>query len=113
VRDCVLANLTGAKVHIAHVSTRGALEAIRTAKNEGLQVTCEVTPHHIALTHEAVAGYDTQAKMNPPLRTESDRLALLAAIADGTVDAIATDHAPCTPDEKCVEFSRARSGSWG
>ena len=76
-------------------------------------MTCEVTPHHLALTDAAVAGYDTHAKMNPPLRDESDRLALLAAIADGTVDAIATDHAPHNADEKCVEFSQAPFGVVG
>jgi len=112
-RDILLAEYTGGAVHIAHMSTGRSAELVRAAKVAGIRVTCEVTPHHIALTDEAVAAYDTHAKMNPPLREESDRLALLAAIADGTVDAIATDHAPHNADEKCVEFSRAPFGVVG
>lgn len=113
VRDCVLARLTGAKVHIAHVSTRGALEAVRQAKNEGVQVTCEVTPHHWTLTDEAVAEYDTNTKMSPPLRSREHVDAVLAAMKDGTIDAIATDHAPHHADEKALEFDQAPFGITG
>jgi len=113
VRDCVLAKLTGAKVHIAHVSTRGALEAVRRAKNEGVPVTCEVTPHHWTLTDEAVQEYDTNTKMNPPLRSREHVEAVLAAIKDGTIDAIATDHAPHHADEKALEFDQAPFGIAG
>ncbi|HET9527066.1 MAG TPA: dihydroorotase [Pyrinomonadaceae bacterium] len=113
VRDCVLAKLTGAKVHIAHVSTRGALEAVRQAKNEGLPVTCEVAPHHWALTDEAVAEYDTNTKMSPPLRSREHVEAVLAAMKDGTIDAIATDHAPHHADEKALEFDQASFGITG
>jgi dihydroorotase len=112
-RDILLAEYTGGAVHVAHMSTGKAAELVRRAKGAGLRVTCEVTPHHLTLTDDAVAGYDTHAKMNPPLRPESDRSALLAAIADGTVDAIATDHAPHHADEKCVEFSHAPFGVVG
>jgi dihydroorotase len=112
-RDILLAEYTGGAVHIAHLSTGRAADLVRRAKDAKIRVTCEVTPHHLVLTHEAVAGYDTHAKMNPPLRAERDRQALLAAIADGTVDAIATDHAPHHSDEKCVEFSRAPFGIVG
>ena len=113
VRDCVLARLTGARVHIAHVSTRGALEAVRQAKNEGLQVTCEVAPHHWTLTDEAVAEYDTNTKMAPPLRSRDHVEAILAAMKDGTIDAIATDHAPHHLDEKGLEFDQAPFGITG
>ena len=113
VRDCVLAKLTGAKVHIAHVSTRGALNAVRQAKNEGLPVTCEVTPHHWTLTDEAVQEYDTNTKMSPPLRSREHVDAVLAAMKDGTIDAIATDHAPHHADEKGLEFDQAPFGIAG
>ena len=113
VRDCVLAKLTGAKVHIAHVSTRGALEAIRVAKNEGSQVTCEVTPHHWTLTDESASEYDTNTKMSPPLRSQDHVDAILEAIKDGTIDAIATDHAPHHIDEKGLEFDQAPFGITG
>jgi dihydroorotase len=113
VRDCVLAKLTKAKVHIAHISTRGALEAVRRAKDEGLQVTCEVTPHHWTLTEEAVAEYDTNTKMNPPLRSREHVDAVLDAMKDGTIDAIATDHAPHHADEKALEFDQAPFGITG
>jgi dihydroorotase len=113
VRDCVLAKLTGAKVHIAHISTRGALEAVRKAKNEGLPVTCEVTPHHWTLTDEAVAEYDTNTKMSPPLRSREHVEAVLEALQDGTIDAIATDHAPHHLDEKGLEFDQAAFGITG
>lgn len=113
VRDCVLAQLTGARVHIAHVSTRGALEAVRRAKNDGLPVTCEVTPHHWTLTDEAVQEYDTNTKMSPPLRSREHIDAVLAAMKDGTIDAIATDHAPHHADEKALEFDDAPFGITG
>jgi dihydroorotase len=113
VRDCVLAKLTGAKVHIAHVSTRGALDAVRNAKNEALAVSCEVTPHHWTLTDEAVAEYDTNTKMSPPLRSREHVDAILAAMKDGTIDAIATDHAPHHQDEKALEFDQAPFGITG
>jgi dihydroorotase len=112
-RDILLAEYTGGHVHIAHMSTGRAAELVRRAKAAGIRVTCEVTPHHLVLTDEAVAGYDPDAKMNPPLRAEEDRERLLAALSDGTVDAIATDHAPHHADEKCVEFSRAPFGVVG
>jgi dihydroorotase len=112
-RDILLAEYTGGAIHIAHMSTGRSAELVRQAKQARIRVTCEVTPHHFALTDEAIAGYDTHAKMNPPLRAESDRQALLAAIADGTVDAIASDHAPHIADEKCVEFSQAPFGIVG
>jgi dihydroorotase len=113
VRDCVLARLTKAKVHIAHISTRGALEAVRRAKEEGLQVTCEVTPHHWSLTDEAVAEYDTNTKISPPLRSREHVDAIIEAMKDGTIDAIATDHAPHHADEKALEFDQAPFGITG
>jgi dihydroorotase len=113
VRDCVLARLTGARVHIAHVSTRGAIEAVRRAKQEGLAVSCEVTPHHWTLTDEAVAEYDTNSKMSPPLRSKAHVEAVLEGIKDGTIDAIATDHAPHHADEKALEFDEAPFGITG
>ena len=113
MRDCLLARVTGAKAHLAHVSTRGALEAVRRAKDEGLPVTCEVTPHHWTLTDEAVAGYDTNTKMSPPLRSREHVDAVLEAMKDGTIDAIATDHAPHHADEKALEFDQAPFGIAG
>jgi dihydroorotase len=113
VRDCVLAKLTGARVHLAHVSTRGALEAVRRAKELGLPVTCEVTPHHWTLTDEAVAEYDTNTKMSPPLRSRDHVGALIEGLRDGTIDAIATDHAPHHSDEKALEFDQAPFGITG
>ncbi|HSF24733.1 MAG TPA: dihydroorotase [Blastocatellia bacterium] len=112
-RDLMLAELTGARVHIAHISTAGSIEMVRRAKKRGLAVTCEVTPHHLALTDAAVVGFDTNTKMNPPLRSEDDRAALIEAVRDGTVDAIATDHAPHHSDEKMLEYDRAPSGVVG
>ncbi|HYM00711.1 MAG TPA: dihydroorotase [Blastocatellia bacterium] len=112
-RDIMLARSTGARVHIAHVSTRGSVDLIRHAKRRGLPVTCEVTPHHLALTDAAVVGFDTNTKMSPPLRSEDDRLALIEALADGTIDAIATDHAPHHQDEKMLEYDRAPFGVIG
>jgi dihydroorotase len=113
IRDCVLAKLTGAAVHIAHVSTRASLEAVRRAKEAGLRVTCEVAPHHWSLTDEAVAEFDTNMKMSPPLRSRDHVEALLAGLQDGTVDAIATDHAPHHADEKALEFDEAPFGITG
>ena len=113
VRDCVLARITGAKIHLAHVSTRGAIQAVRDAKDAGLLVTCEVTPHHWTLTDEAVADYDTNTKMSPPLRSQEHVNAVLEAMKDGTIDAIATDHAPHHIDEKALEFDQAPFGITG
>ena len=112
-RDVALSGLTGAPVHLAHVSTRGALRAVRSGKARGVPVTCDVTPHHLTLTDERLAGYDTNCKTNPPLRGAADVEALLAALADGTVDCVATDHAPHHLDEKLVEFDRAPFGVVG
>ncbi len=100
-------------LHVQHVSTAAALRAIRTAKAEGLHVTCEAAPHHFTLTDDAIGDYDTNAKMNPPLRAEVDRRAVVAALQDGTVDCIATDHAPHASHEKEVEFERAPNGITG
>lgn len=100
-------------LHVQHVSTARAMEAIRTAKHEGLHVTCEVAPHHFTLTEEAIGDYDTHAKMNPPLRVETDRAAMVAALVDGTADCIATDHAPHAAHEKEQEFERAPNGITG
>jgi dihydroorotase len=113
VRDIMLAQETGAHIHIAHVSTMGAIEAVRRAKNEGVNVTCEVTPHHFTLTDKAVEGYDTNTKMAPPLRSEEHRAAIIDGIKDGTIDAIATDHAPHHADEKSLEYDRAPFGITG
>jgi dihydroorotase len=112
-RDILLAELTGARVHIAHVSTAASVDLVRRAKQRGMSVTCEVTPHHLALTDAAVASFDTNTKMNPPLRSEEDREALIEAVRDGTIDAIATDHAPHHLDEKMLEYDRAPSGVIG
>lgn len=112
-RDIMLADVTGARVHIMHISTARAVDLVRDAKRKGLPVTCEVTPHHLALTDERVLGFDANTKMNPPLRSEEDRQALINAVADGTIDAIATDHAPHHADEKMLEFDRAPFGVVG
>ncbi|HWN11200.1 MAG TPA: dihydroorotase [Pyrinomonadaceae bacterium] len=113
IRDCVLAKLTGASVHIAHVSSRGAVEAVRRAKEQGISVTCEVAPHHWTLTDDAVTDYDTNTKMSPPLRNADHVEALLDGLKDGTIDAIATDHAPHHADEKALEFDQAPFGIIG
>ncbi len=133
VRDILLARETGSHIHIAHVSTKGAIEAVRRAKSEGINVTCEVTPHHFTLTDKAVAGlemqkpareqgrniqpalsaYDTNTKMAPPLRSHEHLEAILEGIKDGTIDAIATDHAPHHADEKSLEYDRAPFGITG
>jgi len=113
IRDCVLAKLSGASVHIAHVSTSGALDAVRRAKELGLPVTCEVAPHHWTLTDDALEQYDTNTKMSPPLRSRDHVTALLEGLRDGTIDAIATDHAPHHADEKDLEFDQAPFGITG
>jgi dihydroorotase len=112
-RDVILAEMTGGHVHLAHVSTRGAVDAVRRARAAGIRVTCEVTPHHLALTDENLESFSTNLKMNPPLRSRAHREALLQAVADGTIDAIATDHAPHHVDEKDVEFDLAPFGVIG
>jgi len=112
-RDLTLARETGGRVHIAHASTAGSVGLVREARARGAKATIEVTPHHFTLTEEACREYDTRTKMNPPLRTEEDRRAILEALADGTIDAIATDHAPHHQDEKGVEFARAPFGIVG
>jgi dihydroorotase len=113
MRDIALARVTGVPVHIAHVSTAESVAAIRRAKADGIAVTAETAPHYFTLTDEAVEGYNTHAKMNPPLRSEADRQAIRDGLADGTLDAIATDHAPHSAMDKEVEFDRAANGIIG
>ncbi|HWV39285.1 MAG TPA: dihydroorotase [Vulgatibacter sp.] len=113
LRDVELCALTGGRLHVGHISTAGAVQAVREAKRRGLPVTAEATPHHFTLTDEAVAGYDTRAKMCPPLRARADVDAVREGLADGTIDAIATDHAPHSAVEKDVEFERAANGIVG
>src|SRR4029077_15286868 len=111
-----LAELTGGAVHIAHMSARQTLDGVRYGKARGARVTCEVTPHHFVLTDDMLAApiaYDTNTKMNPPLRETADRDAMLAGLADGSIDVIATDHPPHNYDEKHVEFDRAPCGITG
>jgi len=112
-RDIMLAELTGTKVHIAHISTAGSVELVRMAKKKGLNVTAEATPHHFTLTAEAVGGYDTGTKVNPPLRGADDIRAVKEGLGDGTIDVIATDHAPHTVEEKDVEYNYAPFGIVG
>ncbi len=112
-RNILLAEQTGAHFHVAHLSTAQSLEMVREAKRKGLAVTCEVTPHHFSLTDEDIQNYDTNYKMKPPLRSRADRDALLAGFQDGTIDAIATDHAPHAGSEKMQEFDRAPFGIIG
>ena len=112
-RDLILAETTGGKYHVAHLSTRRAVEMVRQAKSQGLNITAEVTPHHFTLTDAAVAEYDTNAKMNPPLRSQDDVDALRKGIADGTIDVIASDHAPHHINLKMLEFDRAPFGITG
>lgn len=112
-RDIELVELTGGWVHVAHLSCAKSVELIRQAKRRGLRITCEVTPHHLALTHEAVEGFETSAKVNPPLRTEEDRVELIEGLRDGTIDCIATDHAPHTEWEKSADFDSAPFGTSG
>src|SRR5262245_30252436 len=114
-RDVMLAELTQGKVHIAHLSAAASADAVRRGKARGVRVTAEVTPHHLLLTDQAVkdADYDTATKMNPPLRAEADRQAVVAALADGTIDCIATDHAPHTVDDDRLEYDQAAVGVVG
>ncbi len=113
IRDILLARLTGGHVHLCHMSTKGSVELIRWGKERGIPVTAEACPHHLSLTHEMVEGYNTNAKMNPPLRTAADVEAVQQAVKDGTIDVIATDHAPHHNDEKQREFSDAPNGIIG
>jgi dihydroorotase len=113
IRDILLARRTGGHVHLCHMSTRGSVELIRWGKERGIRVTAEVCPHHLSLTEDEVEGYDTNAKMNPPLRTADDVAALQEAVRDGTIDLVATDHAPHHYDEKEREFSDAPNGIVG
>jgi dihydroorotase len=112
-RDILLAELTGGHVHLCHMSTRGSVELIRRAKEKGLRVTAEACPHHFSLTHDACEGYDTNAKMNPPLREAEDREAIRQGLSDGTIDVVATDHAPHHYDAKEREFDDAPNGIIG
>lgn len=113
IRDILLARRTGGRVHLCHMSTWGSVELIRWGKERGIPVTAEVCPHHLTLTEERVGQYDTNAKMNPPLRTQRDVDALIAALKDGTIDCVATDHAPHHNDEKNREFADAPNGIVG
>ncbi len=112
-RDILVAEDVGGRVHIAHISTKGTVELIRQAKKRGVKVTCETCPHYFSLTDEACVGYNTNAKMNPPLRTAEDVAAIKEGLRDGTIDCIVTDHAPHHPDEKECEFSLAKNGIVG
>ena len=112
-RDLILAAGVGARLHVPHVSTAGTVELIRAAKQRGVRVTAEATPHHLLLTDEAVGGYDPVFKVNPPVRTDDDVAALRAALADGTIDAVATDHAPHLPELKDQEWEHAPCGMLG
>ncbi len=112
-RDIILAQVTGGRIHLGQMSTAGSVELLRLAKKKGISVTGEVTPHHIALTDERVSSYDSNFKVIPPLRGEADREALVAGLADGTIDCIATGHAPHAPEEKAVEFASAPFGVIG
>ncbi len=114
-RDILVAGLTGGRIHLTHVSTKGAIELIKEAKSRGVRVTCDVTPHHLFLTDEAVleSGYDTNTKVNPPLRAKEDAEALIQAVIEGAVDAVATDHAPHHMDDKWVEYEYAAPGISG
>ena len=112
-RDIALAKLTGCRLHLLHISTAGTVELVRRAKAEGVNVTAEATPHHFTLTDAALQHYDPMAKVNPPLREDADKAAVIAGLADGTIDAIATDHAPHAQEEKDQEFSYAPPGLLG
>jgi len=113
VRDCILARQAGTRLHIAHISTRQSLDAVVRARKEGIPVTCEVTPHHLLLTDAQATSYDTNFKMNPPLRSSQDVEALVAGLCAGTIDVIATDHAPHNINDKMLEFDRAPFGVVG
>lgn len=112
-RNVILSTYTGAHIHMQHISSRNSVEILRRAKARGIRVTAEATPHHIALTDAALSTYNTNFKMNPPLRTEEDRQAIIAGLKDGTIDIIATDHAPHTNYEKDKEFDFAPNGILG
>jgi dihydroorotase len=112
-RDIMLSEYTGGKIHVCHISTRGSIELVRRAKARGLPVTCEVTPHHFTLTDQTVESFDTNTKMNPPLRSADDRSAVLEGLKDGTIDVIATDHAPHSIEEKEAEYIYAPFGIIG
>ena len=112
-RDCSLALYEGARIHVQHLSARASVEEIARAKAAGVQVTCEASPHHLTLTDEAVRSLDARFKMNPPLRTEDDRQALIEGLRDGTIDCVATDHAPHAAEEKEVPFEEAAMGVTG
>ena len=113
MRDLALARLTGTPVHFQHLSTAGSVAMVRAAKAGGMRITCEATPHHFTLTHAACASYDAVFKVNPPLRTEEDVAAIIDGLVDGTIDCIATDHAPHTPDSKELPFDQAPPGMLG
>jgi dihydroorotase len=113
IRDILTAQYTGGKIHIAHISTKNAVEMVRQAKKKGINVTSEVTPHHFTLTEEALKSYDTNMKMNPPLRTKDDLEAMFKGLKDGTIDCIASDHAPHSIEEKEMEFQYAPNGIIG
>jgi dihydroorotase len=112
-RDLAIARLTGGRLHLCHLSSAGSVEMLRCAKAEGLRVTAEVTPHHLVFSEEELLTYDTNMKMNPPLRSAADRSALRSGLADGTIDAVATDHAPHAVEEKEAEFDQAPFGTIG
>ena len=112
-RDIMLTEFTGGRFHVCHISSKGSVELVRQAKAKGLNVTCEVTPHHFTLTDKAVESYDTNTKMSPPLRSEEDRLGIIEGLKDGTIDAIATDHAPHSIEEKEAEYIYAPFGITG
>jgi dihydroorotase len=113
IRDIILAEYTGGRIHIAHMSTKQACEMVREAKKKGIKVTSEVSPHHFTLTDDAVKTYDTNTKMNPPLRTQADVTAMIEGLKDGTIDCIASDHAPHSPEEKEAEYELAPNGILG
>jgi dihydroorotase len=112
-RNVILSGCTGAHIHLQHISSKESVAIVRRAKARGLRITAEGSPHHFSLTEEALVGYDTNFKMNPPLRTEADRKAIVAGLRDGTLDCIATDHAPHTDHEKDCEFDYAPNGIIG
>lgn len=112
-RDIILSHYSGAHIHLQHISSARSVELVRRAKKDGIRITAEATPHHLAFTEDALATYDTHFKMNPPLRTEADRQAIIAGLRDGTLDSIGTDHAPHSPDEKDREFDFAPNGIIG
>jgi len=113
MRDIIMAEYTGARVHIAHISSKNAVDLVRLGKKKGIKVTAEVTPHHFTLSDESVKGYDTNYKMNPPLRTREDVDAMIEGLKDGTIDCIASDHAPHSIEEKEMEFIYAPNGILG